>query len=320
MQSANSAIDRMLSAREHLAQTKQHFWSTFDQQTLKSFPKMFARISGENKRILEVGSGYGFGCLLFALMGAKEVHGFDIVKSAVESAEEVKQQVDATLPVYFKHHDAVRGLPYADSSFDAVLMIEVMSHVLIRDMRDSLVEVVRVLDRGGIFYLSDGNNARSPWRRHVNYQIWQRFERGPKTAPGETIHTHQIKAPYIESRKRLAWEAVPSLTEQEAQKIAELTFRYVGSEVRAAAQRYARTRELPNSPFIFKQCPIDPIDEMYIEQLIDPMEVRRILRELGCEIVTLSPRRKLPFAKLLEAVPALMMLISNGFLLIAQKK
>jgi hypothetical protein len=58
---------------------------------------------------------------------------------------------------------------------------------------------------------------------------------------------------------------------------------------------------------------------MYIEQLLDPLEIRRHLRAAGCEEVTCGPRRALPLKRLWTAAPWLTFLIANGFKVIARK-
>src|SRR3954470_8301966 len=110
--------------------------------------------------------------------------------------------------------------------------------------------------------------CRLPMLRRKNHEIWDRFENGPPTAPNEDVHTHHIKKPYVISRREIAREAVPRLTDEEADQIARLTFRYSAAEVTAAATRYATTRELPNSPFKPRVCAIEPRTYMYIEELI----------------------------------------------------
>ncbi len=295
-------------------------WSTLDARSVAAFEKMFAEVQGRGKAILEVGSGHGFTCVLFALLGAREVHGVEVVPSAIHVAEEVRRSVDPGLPVEFRLADATRGLLYADATFDVVMLVEVLSHVVMADLGAFLREVVRVLAPGGLLYLSDGNNARSWRRRRQNYRLWQRFEEGPPTRGNETVYSHRIATPYAVIRREIAVKAVPSLSEADAWRIASRTFRFTAVEVKTAAQRYAETGELPDSPFRRRVCPIEPVHGVYIEQLIDPLEVRSHLKSAGCDEVYCGPRRRLPLQRLWTGVPWLTFLGTNGFKIIVHKR
>lgn len=310
------AISILLREREKRGE----LWGTVDRETLQIFRTIFEEVGGRRKRFLEVGSGNGFTCVLFGLLGAAEVHGLEVVGEAVQVAEEVKRAVDPDLPVFFRQGDAARKLPFPDDSFDVLLLIEVISHVVTDDLTGFFREIVRVLAPGGVLYIQDGNNARSWFLRRKNYEIWERFERGPVTAPRETLHGHRIGKPYVEARKRIAASEAPSVSPEMARRIAEGTFCYTEAQVREAVRRYLETGELPQSRFRRKVCPIDPVSGTYIEQLLDPMEVREILRDVGCEVLTCRTRRHLPANALWAAVPWLTMLISNGFTMIARKK
>jgi len=294
--------------------------STLEAATVATFEGIFAQVDGRGKAILEVGSGHGFTCVFFALLGAREVHGVDVMPSAIQVAEEVKRRVDPSLPVLFRLADAAQGLPYDDGAFDVLLLIETLSHVVMADLGAYLREMVRVLRAGGLLYLSDGNNARSWWRRRQNYRIWERFDQGPPTRGNETFHSHRVGAPYVAMRRAMALKASPSLSETEAERIAARTFRFTEAEVGEAARRYAVSGEWPNSPFRRRVCPIDPVHAMFIEQLIDPLEVRRHLNGAGCDEVFCGPRRRLPLQPLWTGFPWLTFHVTNGFKIIARKR
>lgn len=294
--------------------------STLDAATVATFEEIFAQVQGRGKAILEVGSGHGFTCTFFAQLGAREVHGVDVMPSAIQVAEEVKRRVDPSLPVIFRLADAARGLPYDDAAFDVVLLVETLSHVVMADLGAFLREMVRVLRTGGLLYLSDGNNARSWRRRRQNYRIWERFDQGPPTRGDETLYSHRIGTPYVALRREIALKAAPSLSGTEAERIAERTFRFTEAEVGEAARRYAVSGEWPNSPFRRRVCPIDPVHGMYIEQLIDPTGVRRYLKGAGCEEVYCGPRRRLPLQPFWTGFPWLTFLVTNGFKIIARKR
>jgi SAM-dependent methyltransferase len=309
-------VEALLKARARHAET----WGTLDAETLHEFRGVFEEVGGRGRKILEIGSGNGFTCVLFGLLGAAEVQGIEVVPEAVAVAEDVKKAVDPALPVFFRRGDAAQPLPFPDSSFDAVLLVEVISHVVAPSVTRFLEEMTRVLRPGGILYIQDGNNARSWKRRRENYEIWERFENGPITEGGETVHSHRIAKPYVELRADIARAAEPSISAEDARRVADRSFRFSGDEVRAAARRFVETGRLPDSPFRRKVCPIEPISRSYIEELVDPVDLMRDLRAFGCEIVSCRTRRRLPADALWRRLPRLTMRLANGFVIVARKK
>jgi SAM-dependent methyltransferase len=296
------------------------FWGTLDPETVSTFEDLFYEVDGCEKTILEIGSGYGFTCVLLALLGAAEVHGVEVIQPVVQAAVTLVRRMGGHLPVFFRQADVSRGLPYADARFDVVLMIEVLSHVVVSDLGSFIREIVRVVKPGGYVIVSDGNNARSWKRRRENYRLWERFDQGPPTTGSDTVFSHKIAVPYIALRREIAEKTAPSLSSEEANTIAAQTFGFNAAEVEAAARRFVETGERPQSPFRRGVCPIEPIHRMYIEQLIDPLEVRRYLRATGCEEVVCGPRRVLPFGRLWTVAPRLTFLLTNGFKITARKR
>jgi len=317
---ASADIEERIQALLAIRASFPELWSTFDKESVPVFRTLFAEVQGEGKSFLEIGSGHGFGCVFFALLGASEVHGLELLPAAAEVAEEVKRRLDPSIQVYFRQGDAARGLPYEDERFDVVLLIEVISHVIFPDFKAFIDELVRVVRPGGFLYISDGNNARSWKRRYENYRIWERFDQGPPTREGETVFGHTVGTPYVAARRDIALKAVQSLSWEEAERISALTFRFEAEQVRGAARRYAATGELPNSLFRRRICPIDPLNRMYIEQLIDPLELRSLIRSAGCRVVYCGPRRRLPLQSVWVRFPWLAFLFTNGFRLVAVRE
>ncbi|HEY2497218.1 MAG TPA: class I SAM-dependent methyltransferase [Candidatus Angelobacter sp.] len=310
----NERIEALLKVRSEM-----EVWSTFDRANLNFYITTFRRLHGEGKSILEVGSGYGFTSLLFALLGAREVQGIELIPEAFRRSLEIKAAFDPTLPVHFTAGDAANGLPYPDSSFDCLTLVEVISHVVCADFKAFMAEMARVLKPGGILFISDGNNARSPIRRKFNQDIWNRFENGPPTAPGETVHGHSVINPFSDSRKKIAAAAVPTLTPEECEMIARGTFCFSDEQVETAARWYAESHQAPASFYRPGVCPIEPIQHIYIEQLFDPIALREMLKEIRLQTELITTRRRLPLQKFWDAWPRLTMLAANGFVLQARK-
>jgi SAM-dependent methyltransferase len=308
-------IEKLLKLR-----TEMNVWSTFDRANLDFYETTFRRLDAVSKDILEIGSGYGFTSFFFALSGARRVSGLEFIPEAFHKSIELKDSLYPELPVYFQYGDASKELPFPDESFDCLTLIEVISHVICEDMHSFFTEMARVLRPGGLLFISDGNNGRSPRRRRINRTVWNRFENGPPTAEGETVDGHHVSISYVEVRRRAAQRTVNGLSSEEYNRIALGTSFYSEHEVECATLKYSQTGEFPQSFYNKNSCPVDPAQSIYMEKLFDPISLRRMLREIGFTVDLITTRRKLPIQSAWDAVPYFTMLLANGFVMLARKK
>ena len=112
-------------------------------------------------KVLEAGSGFGLGLVAIASLGAAEANGLEIVPWQVEHALRIRE----VLPPEVRNRvqpvaGDVAALPYASDTLDVVLSLEAISHYL--EYRPFLDEAHRVLRRGGVLVVSDGNNGLEP--------------------------------------------------------------------------------------------------------------------------------------------------------------
>ena len=116
-----------------------HFWYRARKDWLKAY---FAGFGAAKLRVLDLGSATGGNSLYISNLG-------HTVTSAEYSDLGVKIQRDKGIPAI--QADA-RNLPFADSSFDVVICLDVLEHIV----EDSLVvaEIERVLTGGGHFLVS----------------------------------------------------------------------------------------------------------------------------------------------------------------------
>ena len=107
--------------------------------------------SSARLRVADVGCGAGTFSRIWAREGA-EVKGIDVNASLIQIAQ---QRADAErLCIEFAVGSATE-LPWSDRDFDIVVMPELLEHV--EDWRRCLREGVRVLDAGGLLYLTTTN-------------------------------------------------------------------------------------------------------------------------------------------------------------------
>lgn len=101
----------------------------------------------ERRRVLDAGSGEGYGALMLASAGATNVVGVDIDGDAVRHARE-------RYGLEFLEADLLQ-LPFSSSSFDLVVCFETIEHVA--DASQALAELRRVLADGGLLIISTPN-------------------------------------------------------------------------------------------------------------------------------------------------------------------
>ena len=96
-------------------------------------------------KVLDVGCGGGFTCEFLAARGAI-VSGIDRAKKCIVKAREHAAQYSLTIDY---EHGVAENLPYENSSFDAVICVDVLEHV--GDLKQTISEISRILKPGGFF-------------------------------------------------------------------------------------------------------------------------------------------------------------------------
>jgi ubiquinone/menaquinone biosynthesis C-methylase UbiE len=112
---------------------------------------IFAANLAENKLVLDVACGTGYGVGYMVDKGAGEVVGVDISMAAVDYAQE---RLGRNNKASFICADAIR-LPFVDNAFDIVVSFETIEHI--RQCRKFLAECRRVLKENGLLICSTPN-------------------------------------------------------------------------------------------------------------------------------------------------------------------
>ncbi len=121
------------------------------------------------ERVLDCGCGMGFHLLVLAALRDLRLVGLDPDAGRLEQAQREVPEAELV------EGDA-QSLPFADESFDKVLMTEVLEHI--PDDRRALAEVRRVLRPGGVLALSVPNSRYPFWWDPIN-GIWSRLGGAP---------------------------------------------------------------------------------------------------------------------------------------------
>jgi SAM-dependent methyltransferase len=133
----------------------EHFWVGPGRRYLDRLEQRIVKhVLPGGGSIVEVGAGFG-------RLGPCYIDKYQEVHM-VEPASNLRAAAMSTFGDAVKYHDAsVYALPFADSSFDAVLMIRVFHHL--HDSEAALKELHRILRPGGTLVFSY-SNLRNPGR------------------------------------------------------------------------------------------------------------------------------------------------------------
>lgn len=108
----------------------------------------------KNKRILDIGCGFGWFELNAIKRKAKHIIGIETTNNDLKTAKKsIKND-----KVSFQIGSALK-LPFKDKSFDTVVSWEVLEHIPKNGEKRMFQEVHRVLKPNGIFYLSTPNQS-----------------------------------------------------------------------------------------------------------------------------------------------------------------
>jgi ubiquinone/menaquinone biosynthesis C-methylase UbiE len=120
-------------------------------------------VTGGRGTLLDIGCASGYYSVAFAKAGGL-VAGIDISDASIELARRRAKQEAVADRCDFRTGD-MRRLPFAEGSFDAVLMVEVLEHV--REQRQAVGEALRVLRPGGELVLTTPHafDKLSRWQR-----------------------------------------------------------------------------------------------------------------------------------------------------------
>ena len=230
------------------------------------------------RTVLDAGCGFGIMSVLLALMGAHEVQALDCHQGMIETFRAYLDILPFELPVHPRLGD-VAALSYDDGAFDLVIVHEAISHF--NDVDRFLAEAHRVLRPGGGLIISDSNNAlHAPTARHTR-ELWQAFERGPS---GSTVQGHLIERSFVDQRADIIAREYPQIAPGDATALAEHTSGLWDEGLRQAIEGFLQTGILPPHEYRADQCPVDPVQGYYIEQLFQPFDLKRKIEAVGFRV------------------------------------
>lgn len=115
--------------------------------------------------------------------------------------------------VSFQNID-IQSIPFDDESFDVIIANHMLFHI--PDLNKALLEVQRVLKKGGIFYsATDGNGGMRPFLHEAIKQFDSNSEAFTEKLPFNLQNGKEILSKYFPSVERFDYENVLAITKTE---------------------------------------------------------------------------------------------------------
>lgn len=181
--------------------SQDQYWNAVAYQKTFAHPLIMAEIqkrADRRGRILDYGCGYGRSIRELHEAGFANLYGIDYSAGMIRRAKTESP---------FAHYARNSGseIPFKDGSFDAVLLLAVLTCIPDSDEQARLFrELHRVLKRGGILYLSDlliNDDERNRERyerfeaRHGSYGVFE-LEEGVTLRHHTREHLERLAAPF----------------------------------------------------------------------------------------------------------------------------
>lgn len=233
--------------------------------------------TGWSGSILDVGCGFGVFDICLRASGAQSVTGTDVVPEKVSGASHLV----VLMGIQNMHFTVATGdqLPFADASFDGVLMKDTASHLPASTR--CYAEVLRVLRPGGSLLIIDDRNILNPRTRWRTKKLWRITDFG---GPEQTARLG-LKCNLSELRLRYIRDHFPELSDQESHALAMEARGLLNRQIpEFIAARKAGSKPPPR----LAEC-INPENGMIQERLLNPFRLAKELRAIGFETKVLPP-------------------------------
>lgn len=235
-----------------------------------------------NKRILDVGCGFGWQALSVSMIGNNSVVALDILPSMIEGARECVETLH-TKDFVFDVSPVCGDICDVDlpaNSFDGIYSIEAIEHV--HDIGQMFDNCARLLKKGGTLLIVNDSNALNRdlrkntidmWRKRENSWEWISYLKSIR--PIE----HGEAQPFSVMRRVIVENARPALDEASIDLIVKSTAGMLRNEIEALAKQYKSGCELPVLQEL-DWCR-NPLTGEYAERLLDPFAMADMLKQRG---------------------------------------
>jgi len=248
--------------------------------------KYLARLGRySNKRILDVGCGFGWQAFTVSLLDSdNKVAAVDILPSMIEGVRDCVDSMrkkGVTFDLEPMCGD-ICSLNLEPNSFDAIYSIEAIEHV--HDMKQMLERCFTLLRPNGNLILVNDQNILNRKVRDETVRMWHERETSWKWADylrGIRPIEHKDAKPLEVMREEIVKSANPNLDPRAVKMIVDATAGLLKPEIEEIAANFRIGARLPLRPD-YDWCR-NPVTGEYAERLFDPYALARLLQHAGCK-------------------------------------
>jgi len=246
-----------------------HFFTGESFSAYASNAQAVIDVTGWHGTILDVGCGFGVFDICLYASGVKSVVGTDLVPEKTLGAT----QLAALLGIRNMEFTiaSAEQLPFADATFDGVLIKDTVSHL--PASTGCYSEVFRVLRPGGSLLIIDDRNGLNPLTRWNTKKLWKVSEFGTL----EQVSRLGLKSNLSELRLRYIKDHFPELSDQACRTLAIETRGLLNRQI----PEYIAARDKRSKPpQQYAQC-VNPETAMIQERLLNPFQLSSQLETIG---------------------------------------
>jgi SAM-dependent methyltransferase len=278
-----------------------------------------------DKRILEIGCGFGWEAAALSLETGATVVAMDILPSMIDG---VQQCLDAgkARGETFSVEALVGDICTVDlpaGSFDGMFSSEAVEHV--HSLEAMYVRCFELLKPGGRFVIANDSTAYNDEFRVRNMGMWperdESWEHAEWLAAEVRPVEHAGAKPYGAMREEMIRAVQPQLSDDEMKKVVHATAGLIKPEIEQAAAKFVADGTLPVRPEL-SWCR-NPETGEYAERLLDPFAMADGLKAAGFKVTLQHSFRRFPLTLLnhigIRALNKLIFRKKALFLIVAEK-
>jgi predicted O-methyltransferase YrrM len=218
--------------------------------------------------VLDVGSGIGLNSVLALLCGAGEVHSVEMTEDRLRSARLIARHLGVEDRIHI-HGTDVLALDLPAGSVNAAFSFELLEHV--RDVGGLYARLAEWLAPGARVYGRTGANGRNLAYRVLFARAWDTIDREN----------------YVAIREEVVRRIAPDAPDGDVRILVARTRGELLPEIERIALEYRRNGALP--PPKAPCAPRDPATGQYMERLLEPERVVRVMDAQGFRTEVVAP-------------------------------